>query len=137
VKSYSYIDRNGFFSMESWNSLRHLIKIMSSRHLSGLSIINSKFSMTEVVVFLWQSVASLGGCWPTFRDTFVCSVHRNCTLLSSEMGYKPLYSSFKYLRQKETRTVSWNFIRNKLKSFMLLGALHWVKIIQTSLDSQK
>jgi len=33
------------------------------------------------------------------------------------MGYKPLYISFKYLRQKETRTVSWNFIRNKLKYF--------------------
>jgi len=34
VESYSYIERNGFFSMGSWNPPRHLKKIMRSRHLS-------------------------------------------------------------------------------------------------------
>jgi hypothetical protein len=93
--------------------------------------------MAEFVVLLWQNAASLGGCWPKFRDTFVLSVRKNSTLLSikySQVEYKQLYSSFKYLRQKETPKVSWKF---KLNVFMLLGTRHWVKIIQTYLDSQK
>ena len=38
MKSYSYIERNGFFSMGSWNPPRHLLKIMSRRHLLRVKV---------------------------------------------------------------------------------------------------
>jgi len=53
VKSYSYIERNGFFSMGSRNPPCHLIKIMSSRHLSRVKY-SCRVSVTRVL-FLFLS----------------------------------------------------------------------------------
>jgi hypothetical protein len=89
----------------------------------SLSISNSNVLMTGTVGLLWQRAASMGECWPKFLDTFVRDVHRKSILLRikySQLGYKPLYNSLTYLRQKEPRTVSWNFIRNKLISFYVI-----------------